>query len=359
MDMNLRDMLADMIQKGASDLHLTVGMQPVLRVDGEIEPQGEERLSPELARKLAYSIMNEDQRSRFEKTKELDFSFGIPNLSRFRANVYLQRGVVSMAIRQIPFEILNFDQLGLPEAVRELAKKTQGLILVTGPTGSGKSTTLASMVDWINQNRSGHIITIEDPIEYLHQHRRCIVNQREVRADTESFSVALRHVLRQDPDVILIGEMRDLETVQAAMTIAETGHLCLATLHTNSAYESIHRIIDIFPAERQAQVRAQLAFVMQGVVTQELIPRAKGAGRVLSAEILVCTQAIKSAVREGKVHQVYGMMQAGTKYGMKTMNQSLYELYVNRQITLEDALARSRDPQELQLMIGDLVKSQI
>jgi len=353
--MNLRDLLGQMIEKGASDLHISAGLPPMFRVDGEIMRFGDDRVSPEMARKLAYSIMNEDQRSRFEKTRELDFSFGIPNLSRFRSNVFLQRGVVSLAVRQIPFEIRALSQLGLPAAVGEFAKRTQGLVLVTGPTGSGKSTTLASMVNWINENRAGHIITIEDPIEYLHQHKRCIVNQREVRADTESFAVALKYVLRQDPDVILIGEMRDLETVQAALTIAETGHLCLATLHTNSAYESIHRLIDIFPSSQQAQVTAQLAFVLQGVVTQELIPLARGGGRCLCSEVLVCTPAIKSAIREGKVHQVYGMMQAGQKHGMRTMNQSLYELYVNRQISLEDAMGRSRDAMELQHMIGELV----
>ncbi len=352
--MNLRELLGMMIEKGASDLHISAGLPPMFRIDGDVARIGEERVGPEEGRKLAYSIMNEDQRSRFEKIRELDFSFGIPNLSRFRANVFLQRGVVSMAIRQIPFEIKTMTDLGLSEAVTEFAKKAHGLVLVTGPTGSGKSTTLASMVDWINENRSGHIITIEDPIEYLHQHKRCIVNQREVRADTESFEVALKYVLRQDPDTILVGEMRDLETVKAAMTIAETGHLCLATLHTNSAYESIHRLIDIFPSTQQAQVTAQLAFVLQGVVTQELIPAPKG-GRVMASEVLVCTPAIKSAIREGKVHQVYGMMQAGQKYGMKTMNQSLYELYVNRQISLDDAMSRSRDSQELQHMIGELV----
>jgi twitching motility protein PilT len=352
--MNLRDLLNEMIDRGASDLHLSAGVPPVFRIDGTIDHSGEERVTPEMSRKLSYSIMNEDQRSRFEKTKELDFSFGIPNLSRFRANVFMQRGVVSLAIRQIPFEIKSFEDLGLDQSIQNLAKFTQGLVLVTGPTGSGKSTTLASMLDWINVNRAAHIITIEDPIEYLHQHKKCIVNQREIRADTESFGVALRHVLRQDPDVILIGELRDLETVQAAVTIAETGHLCLASLHTNSAYESIHRMIDIFPSERQAQITAQLAFVLKGVVTQELLPMVKGSGRALASEILICTQAIRSAIREDKIHQIYGMMQAGHKHGMKTMNQSLYELYINRQVKLEDAVGRSRDPLELQQMLGDL-----
>jgi len=357
--MNLRELLGEMIEKGASDLHLSAGVPPVIRIDGQIHHVGDDRVTPELARQMAYSVMNEDQRSRFEKTKELDFSFGIPNLSRFRCNAFMQRGVVSIAIRQIPFQILSFEELNLPDAIPEMVKRHQGLVLITGPTGSGKSTTLASMVDWINENRAGHIITIEDPIEYLHQHKRCIVNQREVRADTESFAVALKHVLRQDPDVILVGEMRDLETVQAALTIAETGHLCLATLHTNSTYETIHRIIDIFPAQRQPQVRAQLAFVLQGVVTQELLPAARGTGRIMASEVMICTPAIRAAIRESKVHQIYGMMQSGTKYGMKTMNQSLYELYVNRQVRLEDAVGRSRDPQELQQMIGDLVGADI
>jgi twitching motility protein PilT len=357
--MDLRDMLGEMIDQTASDLHITAGVPPVMRIDGKISPLNEENVTPEQSRKLAYSIMNEEQRSRFEQTKELDFSFGIPSLSRFRANVYMQRGVVSVAIRQIPFEIKSFKQLGLSNTVQDFAKQTQGMVLVTGPTGSGKSTTLASMIDWINENQFGHIMTIEDPIEYLHHHKSCIVNQREVRADTESFAVALKHVLRQDPDTILIGEMRDLETVQAALTIAETGHLCLATLHTNSAYESIHRIVDMFPADRQSQISSQLAFVLRGVVTQELIPTLRGGGRVMAMEVLVCTQAIKSAIRDDKIHQIYGMMQAGTKHGMKTMNQSLYELYVNREISLEDASGRSRDPLELQQMIGDLVRSGI
>jgi twitching motility protein PilT len=357
--MDLREMLGEMIVQTASDLHITAGVPPVMRIDGKISHLSEENVTPEQSRKLAYSIMNEEQRSRFEQTKELDFSFGIPSLSRFRANVYMQRGVVTVAIRQIPFEIKGFKQLGIPDTVQDFAKQTQGMVLVTGPTGSGKSTTLASMIDWINENQFGHIMTIEDPIEYLHHHKSCIVNQREVRADTESFAVALKHVLRQDPDTILIGEMRDLETVQAALTIAETGHLCLATLHTNSAYESIHRIVDMFPADRQSQISSQLAFVLRGVVTQELIPTLRGGGRVMAMEVLVCTQAIKSAIRDDKIHQNYGMMQAGTKHGMRTMNQSLYELYVNREISLDDASARSRDPLELQQMIGDLVRSGI
>jgi len=266
--------------------------------------------------------------------------------------VFQQRGVTSLAIRQIPFEILDFNTLGLPPIVEKLAEKQKGLILVTGPTGCGKSTTLASMINKINSERQAHIITIEDPIEYIHQHRRCIVNQREVKSDTETFASALKHILRQDPDVILVGEMRDLETMQAALTIAETGHLTLATLHTNSTFESINRIVDNFPSTQQSQVRAQLAFVLEGVITQQLIPHLSGRGRVLVTEVMICTPAIRATIRDDKVHQIYGLMQAGQKHGMQTMNQSLFKAYANRQITLDESMRRSSDPIELEQMIG-------
>jgi twitching motility protein PilT len=280
----------------------------------------------------------------------------VKGLSRFRGNVFMQRGVVSLAIRQIPYEILSFKALGLPSVIEKLSNRQRGLILVTGPTGSGKSTTLASIIDKINNERRKHIITIEDPVEYIHQHKKCIVNQREVKADTESFAQALKHVLRQDPDVILIGEMRDLETMSAALTIAETGHLALATLHTNSTFESINRIVDTFPPNQQSQVRAQLAFVLEGVVCQQLIPRASGKGRTMVAEVMVCTTAIRATIRDDKIHQIYGLMQAGQKYGMQTMNQGLYGAYMQNQISLDEALRRSHDTQELSQMLGEKLK---
>ncbi len=348
----LRELLERMVAERASDLHLTAGLPPQFRIDGEIVSTDYEELTPELTKQLVYSILNEEQRKRFEIDKELDFSFGIKGLSRFRANVFLQRGVVTAAIRQIPYEILGFDELGLPPVVADLARKQKGLILVTGPTGCGKSTTLAAIVDKINSERRCHIVTIEDPIEYIHHHKKSIVNQREVRADTHSFANALKYVLRQDPDVILIGEMRDLETISSALTIAETGHLTLATLHTNSTYESINRIVDVFPEHQQAQVLAQLAFVLEGVITQQLIPRLGGKGRVLAAEVLIATPAIRALIREKKIHQIYSLMQAGQKFGMQTMNQALYRLYVTRQISLEEALGRSPDVAELEQMLS-------
>jgi twitching motility protein PilT len=354
---NLRELLQEMINRKASDLHITAGVPPQFRIDGEIVGTDYEVLTPEDTLKITYSILNEEQQKRFEKEHELDFSFGVKGLSRFRANVFLQRGVTSLAIRQIPYEILSFKELGLPPIVEKLADKQKGLILVTGPTGSGKSTTLASIIDKINRERRCHIITIEDPIEYIHQHKKSIVNQREVRADTDSFAAALKHVLRQDPDVILIGEMRDLETMAAALTIAETGHLALATLHTNSTFESINRIVDTFPPSQQGQVRAQLAFVLEGVIAQQLIPRANGRGRVMVAEVMVCTPAIRATIRDDKIHQIYGMMQAGQKHGMQTMNQALFNAYLNRDITKEEALRRSSDPNELMNMIGEKVEA--
>jgi twitching motility protein PilT len=350
---NLRDLLQEMIDKKASDLHITAGVPPMIRVDGVVIKTGHPVITPDVSKQIAYSVLTEEQQKRFENEKELDFSFGVQGLSRFRANVYQQRGVTSVAIRQIPFEILDFDTLGLPPVVKVFAEKQKGLLLVTGPTGSGKSTTLASLIDKINSERKSHVITIEDPIEYIHQHKQCIVNQREVKADTETFASALKHVLRQDPDVILIGEMRDLETMQAALTIAETGHLALATLHTNSTFESINRIVDTFPPTQQDQVRAQLAFVLEGVITQQLIPHSSGKGRVMICEVMVCTPAIRATIRDDKIHQIYGLMQAGHKYGMQTMNQALFNAYCDRKITKDEALRRSSDPVELEQMLGE------
>ncbi len=350
---NLRDLLNEMTEKGASDLHITAGIPPMLRIDGMIQKTSHPVITPVVSKQIAYSILTEEQQKRFENEKELDFSFGVQGLSRFRANVFQQRGVTSLAIRQIPYEIMDFKTLGLPAVVEKLSEKHKGLILVNGPTGSGKSTSLASIIGKINNERFAHVITIEDPIEYIHQHNCCIVNQREVKADTDTFVTALKHVLRQDPDVILIGEMRDLETMQAALTIAETGHLALATLHTNSTFESINRIVDAFPSTQQDQVRAQLAFVLEGVITQQLIPHISGKGRVLVAEVMVCTPAIRATIRDDKIHQIYGLMQAGQKYGMQTMNQGLFQAFVNRKISLDEAMRRSSDPVELEKMLGE------
>ncbi|PID78807.1 type IV pili twitching motility protein PilT [bacterium DOLZORAL124_64_63] len=348
----MRELLEDMVNRGASDLHITAGLPPLLRVDGQVLPSSFPPLTGDDTRALAYSILNDEQKMRFENDMELDLSFGVQGISRFRANVFQQRGATAMAIRQIPYKINSFEELGLPPVCREMINRTQGLILVTGPTGSGKSTTLATMVDTINSERHGHIITIEDPIEFVHQHKNCIVNQREVNSDTHSFPDALKYVLRQDPDVILIGEMRDRETISAALTIAETGHLALATLHTNSTFESINRIVDVFPPEQQNQVRSQLAFSLAGVITQQLVPRIRGGGRVLALEIMVCTPAIKAMIRDDKVHQIYGLMQAGQKHGMQTMNQSLYQAIINKWIDPTEALGRSNDAAELAQMIG-------
>ncbi len=353
---NLRVLLEDMLTRGASDLHITAGEKPKFRVDGNLVDAGIDRvLGPRDTLQIAYSILTENQKKRFENDDELDFSFGIQKLARFRGNVYRQRGCVAMAIRVIPFEILNFDKLGLPDIVSRLAEKPRGLVLVTGPTGSGKSTTLAAMIDKINREDHGHILTIEDPIEFVHRHQGCIVNQREVGADTKSFTSALKYALRQDPDVVLIGEMRDLETIGAALTIAETGHLAFGTLHTNSAAESINRMIDVFPSHQQSQVRAQLAFVLEGVVTQTLIPKASGHGRVCAVEIMICTPAIRACIRDDKVHQIYSIMQAGKKFGMRTLNDSLYQLYIAGEITIEEAVKHSSDPNELMRMAGQRV----
>src|SRR6187399_1703488 len=349
---NLHQLLRAMIEKGASDMHITTGAPPLLRIDGAIVPLKLEALSPVETKQLCYSVLTEEQKIQFEKAKELDLSFGVKNLSRFRANVFLQRGAVSGAFRSIPFKILTFEELGLPQVIADLAAKPRGLILVTGPTGSGKSTTLASILDKINSETRQHIMTVEDPIEYLHPHKRSIVNQREVGADTQTFKIALKYVLRQDPDVVLVGEMRDLETIEAALTIAETGHLVFATLHTNSSSQSINRIIDMFPPHQQAQVRAQLSFVLEGIISQLLLPRAGAPGRVLAQEILIPNAAIRNLIREDKVHQIYSQMQMGQgEHGMQTMNQSLFSLYARRLISMEEAMGRSNEVEELRGMV--------
>jgi len=354
MPVNLRALLEEMIEKDASDLHLVAGERPKLRVDGDIvSASSEEVMTPKDTLSLAYSVLTENQKKRFETENELDFSFGIQNLARFRGNVFKQRGCVSVVIRQIPFSVKTFQELGLPNVVAQLADRPRGLVLVTGPTGSGKSTTLAAMIDKINKELKGHIITVEDPIEFIHRHQSCIVNQREVGTDTNSFQAALKYALRQDPDVVLIGEMRDLDTIQAALTIAETGHLAFATLHTNSAAESINRIIDVFPSHQQSQVRAQLAFVLEGVLTQTLLQRAKGRGRVMAAEIMICTPAIRALIRDDKVHQIESSMQAGKKYGMQTLNDALYQLYMGREVTKDECLRVTSKPNDFLRSIGE------
>src|SRR4249920_2291633 len=321
---NMADLLQLMVDRGSSDLHITSGTYPQIRVNGRLTQLNEfEVLTPQDTQRLSYSVLNEGQKQKFEEENELDLSFGIQGLARFRCNVYRQRGAVGCAIRVIPVKIRGFDELGLPSIVEQLADRPKGLILVTGPTGSGKSTTLAAMVDKINSERSEHIVTIEDPIEFVHQHKKCMVNQREVFSDTHSFKNALKSILRQDPDVVLVGEMRDLETISAALTIAETGHLTLGTLHTNSCAQTINRVIDVFPTNQQDQVRAQLSLVLEGVLCQQLVPTVDNQGRAMALEIMVATPAIRNLIREEKIHQVYSAMQAGHKLGMQTMNQSL------------------------------------
>ena len=350
---NLRALLEEMIERGASDLHITAGECAKMRIDGDItSSRNTYQLSPKDTLQIAYSVLTEQQKKRFEMEDELDFSFGIQNLARFRGNCFKQRGCVSMVMRQIPITIKTAAELKLPQAIIKMAEKPRGLVLVTGPTGSGKSTTLAAMIDKINRERHGHIITVEDPIEFIHRHQNCIVNQREVGTDTKSFQNSLKYALRQDPDVILIGEMRDLETIQAALTIAETGHLAFATLHTNSAAEAINRIIDVFPAHQQSQVRAQLAFVLEGIITQTLLPKKSGKGRAMAAEILVITPAIRALIRDDKIHQIYSSMQSGKKFGMQTMNDALYQLYMSREVAEEDCLRVSTDPNEFLRLIG-------
>ncbi|MEY2733810.1 MAG: hypothetical protein RL340_869 [Gemmatimonadota bacterium] len=350
---NLRLLLDEMIQRNASDLHLTTGERPKLRIDGDIvDSKVDIVLQPRDTMGLAYSVLTDAQKKRFELEDELDFSFGIQNLARFRGNCFKQRGAVAIVMRQIPMQVKTFADLGLPPVIARLSERPRGLVLVTGPTGSGKSTTLAAMIDKINRERKGHILTVEDPIEFVHKHQGCIVNQREVGTDTKSFQSALKYALREDPDVVLVGEMRDLETIQAGLTIAETGHLALATLHTNSAAEAINRIIDVFPSHQQSQVRAQLAFVLEGIVTQTLLPRRAGSGRVMAAEILVVTPAIRALIRDDKVHQIYSMMQSGKKHGMQTLNDALYQHYLAKEVTEEECLRVTSDPNEFLRMIG-------
>jgi twitching motility protein PilT len=350
---NLHQLLKVMVEKGASDLHITCGSPPQLRIDGHLIPLKTAPLSREDTQQLCYSFLTESQKHKFEETNELDLSFGVKGMSRFRANLFMQRGAVAATFRVIPVKIHTFEELGLPGVIGEMTHKTKGLILVTGPTGSGKSTTLAAMVDKINAEKHYHILTIEDPIEYLHPHKSSIVNQREIGSDTSDFKTALKYVLRQDPDVVLVGEMRDLETVEAALTISETGHLCMATLHTNGAVQAIHRIVDLFPPHQQSQIRAQLSFTLEAVVAQQLIMRASGVGRVLACEVMIPTPAIRNLMREDKIHQIYSQMQVGqARFGMQTMNQSLLGLYQRGEITLEDALAHSNDVDEMRTMLA-------
>jgi len=350
---NLHQLLKAVVDQGASDLHVTAGSAPQLRINGSLIPLKTPPMSAVQSKQLCYSILNEKQKHRFEEELEIDLSFGVKGLARFRANIYTQKGAIAGAFRLIPYSIPEFDALGLPSVLKEFAEKPRGLILVTGPTGSGKSTSLAAIINMINENRREHIMTIEDPIEYVHPHKQCLVNQREVGPDTNSFSRALKSILRQDPDIVLVGEMRDLETIEAALTIAETGHLTFATLHTNSTVQTINRIIDVFPPHSQSQVRAQLSFVLEGVVCQSLLAK-RGGGRALAMEIMVPNDAIRNLIRDDKVHQLYSAMQVGQgKHGMQTFNQSLSDLIQRGLITREMGLARSSQPDELEMMLAE------
>jgi twitching motility protein PilT len=352
-DVPVGELLSLVLDRGASDLHLTTGTSPVIRVNGTLRRlDNYPRLEPDQLQRMIYGILTQKQRERLEQDLELDASYSVPGKGRFRLNVFYQRDAVAAAFRMIPFEIRSIEQLGLPVQVEEFARLSRGLVLVTGPTGSGKSTTLASMVDVVNSERDQHIVTVEDPIEFLHRHKRCIVNQREVGADTHSFAEALKHVLRQDPDVILIGELRDLETIQTALTAAETGHLVFATLHTQDAPQTIDRVIDVFPPFQQQQIRVQLAATLQGVVTQTLLPTADGSGRVAAAEILVATPAVRNLIREAKIHQIYSSMQAGGKFGMQTMDHHMANLVKAGKVSYETAATQSHSIEELNRMLG-------
>jgi twitching motility protein PilT len=348
----LSDYLFEAVELGASDLHVTAGLPPMVRVNGKVRPLDHPPLAPNATRDLIYDILSTEQRQRLENDWELDFSFAVPNTARFRVNVYFQKGALGAAFRTVPDEIKSISELGLPGVVERMTENPRGLVLVTGPTGSGKSTTLAAMIDKINQTRSEHIMSVEDPIEFLHEHKRCIVNQREVNQDTRSFAQALKHVLRQDPDVILVGEMRDLETISLAMTAAETGHLVFATLHTQDAPQSVDRVIDVFPPHQQQQIRTQLANALQGIITQTLIPRRDREGRVVACEVLVPTPGVRNLIREGKNHQIYSAMQTGGRFGMQTMDASLVDLMQRRLISREEAEKRSSNPDELRRLAG-------
>ena len=349
----LPDLLKQTVELSGSDLHLSIGSPPQVRVHGELQRLEHPDLTPSDTKALSYAVLTDAQKKRFEETLELDFSFGIRGVARFRCNMFNQKGAVGAVYRQIPEKIRTFEDLGLPAVLAKMAERPRGLVLVTGPTGSGKSTTLAAMIDKINTERHGHILTVEDPIEYLHQHKNCLINQRELHSDTHSFTMALRAALREDPDVVLIGEMRDLETVESALRIAETGHLTFGTLHTNSASSTINRIIDVFPSHQQSQIRTQLSLVVEGIVCQSLLPRADGKGRVVSLEILVPTPGIRNLIREDKVHQIYSAMQTGQeKLGMQTMNQSLATLVFRRLITQDTAINASSNREELVEMIS-------
>ncbi len=348
MGQDIKNLLKMMVERNASDLHITAGSPLQLRIDEKLVPIDKNPLSPPETKELTYSMLTKAHIEKFERDLELDMAFGVPSLGRFRVNVFQQRGTTSASIRLIPFDIWTFEQCGLPvDVVTSLCKKPKGLVLITGATGSGKSTSLASMIDRINQDRPCHIITIEDPIEFIHKHKKAIVEQREVYSDTYSFGASLKHVLRQDPDVILIGEMRDLETIESALIIAETGHLVFATLHTSDSVQTINRVIDVFPAHQQQQIRTQLSFVLIGILSQQLIPNMKGTGRVMACEVLIATPAVRSLTRESKIHQLYSVIQTSQKEGMKTMNQSLYELYLKKLISYDDAFARTTDPEDL------------
>jgi twitching motility protein PilT len=340
-----------MHERGASDLHLTAGAPPTLRIDGALLPTPFEKLNSETVQTLIYSLLNDQQRQRFEASNELDLAFNLRGIGRVRMNVYRQTGCVGAAIRAIPGSFKTFDEIGVPKSILDIMKLPKGLILVTGPTGSGKSTTLASMIDFINETRSAHIMTVEDPIEFVHTHKKSVINQREVGSDTVTFGAALRHILRQDPNVILIGELRDLETIQAALNIAETGHMVLATLHTTDCAQTINRIIDVFPQHQLEQVRVQLSFVLQAVLCQQLLSHATGAGRVLACETLVVNSAIRNLIREQKVEQIQVAIQTGAKIGMQTMNQSLAELYFKQKITFQEAMTHSTDPEDLRRLM--------